>query len=59
MNCFIIFYVAYKNIFSMNGGTAEEAQVGSFEMQIQDFKTLIDNTPNYELVEIYTDERTK
>ncbi|WP_281166752.1 hypothetical protein [Propionispira raffinosivorans] len=43
----------------MNGGTAEEAQVGSFEMQIQDFKTLIDNTPNYELVEIYTDERTK
>lgn len=36
--------------------TAEEAQVGSFEMQIQHFKTLIDNTPNYELVEIYTDE---
>ncbi len=36
--------------------TAEEAQVGSFEMQVQHFKALIDNNPNYELVKIYTDE---
>ena len=36
--------------------TAEEAQVGSFEMQVQHFKALIENNPNYELVKIYTDE---
>ena len=36
--------------------TAEEAQVGSFEMQVQHFKSVIDNNPNYELVKIYTDE---
>lgn len=36
--------------------TAEEAQVGSFEMQIQHFQSVIDNNPNYELVKIYTDE---
>ena len=36
--------------------TAEEAQIGSFEMQIQHFQAVIDNTPHYELVKIYTDE---
>ena len=36
--------------------TAEEAQVGSFEMQIQHFQSVIDNNPSYELVKIYTDE---
>ena len=36
--------------------TAEEAQVGSFEMQVQHFQSVIDNNPNYELVKIYTDE---
>ena len=36
--------------------TAEEAQVGSFEMQVQHFKSVIETNPNYELVKIYTDE---
>ena len=36
--------------------TVEEAQVGSFEMQVQHFKSVIENTPNYQLVKIYTDE---
>ncbi|HXK78241.1 MAG TPA: hypothetical protein PKY19_07160 [Oscillospiraceae bacterium] len=36
--------------------TAEEAQVGSFEMQVQHFKSVIENNPTYELVKIYTDE---
>ena len=36
--------------------TAEEAQVGSFEMQIQHFKSVIESNPTYELVKIYTDE---
>lgn len=36
--------------------TAEEAQVGSFEMQVQHFKSVIENNPNYEMVKIYTDE---
>ncbi len=36
--------------------TQEEAQVGSFEMQIQHFKAVIENNPTYEMVEIYTDE---
>ena len=36
--------------------TAEEAQVGSFEMQVQHFQSVIENNPNYELVKIYTDE---
>ena len=36
--------------------TAEEAQVGSFEMQVQHFKAVIENNPNYRLVKIYTDE---
>ena len=36
--------------------TAEEAQIGSFEMQVQHFRSVIDNNPNYELVKIYTDE---
>ena len=36
--------------------TAEEAQVGSFEMQVQHFQSVIDNNPNYELVKIYKDE---
>ena len=30
--------------------TVEEAQVGSFEMQVQHFQSVIDNNPNYELV---------
>lgn len=36
--------------------TAEEAQVGSFEMQVQHFQALIENNPKYELVKIYADE---
>ncbi len=36
--------------------TAEEAQVGSFEMQVQHFKSVIETNPNYELVKIYSDE---
>ena len=36
--------------------TAEEAQVGSFEMQVQHFKSVIESNPTYELVKIYTDE---
>lgn len=36
--------------------TAEEAQAGSFEMQVQHFQSVIDNNPNYELVKIYKDE---
>lgn len=36
--------------------TAEEEQAGSFEMQIQHFTSVIENTPNYQMVEIYTDE---
>lgn len=36
--------------------TAEEAQVGSFEMQVQHFQSVIENNPTYELVKIYTDE---
>lgn len=36
--------------------TAEEAQVGSFEMQVQHFQSVIDNNPNYEMVKIYSDE---
>lgn len=36
--------------------TAEEAQVGSFEMQIQHFTEVIENNPRYELVRIYKDE---
>lgn len=36
--------------------TQEEAQLGSFEMQKQHFKTLIETNPNYELVKIYSDE---
>lgn len=36
--------------------TAEEAQVGSFEMQMQHFQSVIDSNPRYELVRIYADE---
>ena len=36
--------------------TAEEEQVGSFEMQVQHFGSVIENNPNYELVKIYKDE---
>ena len=36
--------------------TAEDAQVGSFEMQIQHFKSVIESNPTYELVDLYTDE---
>ena len=36
--------------------TAEEAQVGSFEMQVQHFTSIIQSNPQYELVKIYTDE---
>ena len=36
--------------------TAEEAQVGSFEMPVQHFTSLIETNPQYEMVKIYTDE---
>jgi site-specific DNA recombinase len=36
--------------------TQEEAQVGSFEMQVQHFQSVIENNPQYEMVKIYTDE---
>lgn len=36
--------------------TQEEKQMGSFEMQIQHFKTTITSNPMYELVDIYKDE---
>lgn len=36
--------------------TAEEAQMGSFEMQIQHFTSVIESNSTYEMVEIYTDE---
>lgn len=36
--------------------TQEEAQVGSFEMQIQHFTSVIEANPQYEMVKIYTDE---
>lgn len=36
--------------------TAEEAQVGSFEMQIQHFTEVIESNPQYELARIYKDE---
>lgn len=36
--------------------TQEDAQAGSFEMQVQHFKHLIEQNPQYEMVKIYTDE---
>jgi len=36
--------------------TVEEAQIGSFEMQVQHFQSVIDSNPNYTLVDIYKDE---
>lgn len=36
--------------------TAEEAQVGSFEMQVQHFTEVIECNPRYELARIYKDE---
>ena len=36
--------------------TAEEAQAGSFEMQVQHFTSEIESNPMYEMVKIYTDE---
>ncbi len=36
--------------------TAEEAQVGSFEMQVQHFTEVIESNPRYELARIYKDE---
>ena len=36
--------------------TPEENQMGSFEMQIQHFKSLITSNPMYEMVDIYKDE---
>lgn len=36
--------------------TQEDAQVGSFEMQVQHFRSVIETNPSYELVKIYTDE---
>ena len=36
--------------------TAEDEQVGSFEMQVQHFTTIIQNNPQYELVKIFKDE---
>lgn len=35
--------------------TAEEARVSSFKMQVQRFKSVIENNPTYELVKTYTD----
>lgn len=34
----------------------EDAQAGSFEMQVQHFKSVIETNPTYELVKIYTEE---
>lgn len=36
--------------------TQEEKQLGSFEMQVHHFRTLITSNPMYELVDIYKDE---
>lgn len=36
--------------------TQEEKQMGSFEMQVQHFRSLITSNPMYELVDIYEDE---
>lgn len=36
--------------------TYEDAQAGSFELQVQYFKETIEKNPNYELVKIYADE---
>jgi DNA invertase Pin-like site-specific DNA recombinase len=36
--------------------TAEEAQVGSFEFQMQHFQKIIDENPRYEMVKLYSDE---
>lgn len=36
--------------------TVEDAQAGSFEMQVQHFQAEVDANPEYELVKIYTDE---
>lgn len=36
--------------------TAEEAQVGSFEMQVQHLKSVVDNSLHYKLVKIYMDK---
>lgn len=36
--------------------TQEDAQVGSFEMQMQHFKNVIEQNPQYEMVKIYADE---
>ena len=36
--------------------TQEEAQVGSFEMQIKHFEKMLGENPNYELIKIYRDE---
>jgi site-specific DNA recombinase len=36
--------------------TVEEAQVGSFEMQVQHFQSVIESNPSYMLVDIYKDE---
>lgn len=35
--------------------TQEDAQAGSFEMQVQHFTSEIENNPNYEMVKIYTE----
>lgn len=36
--------------------TQEDAQAGSFEMQVQHFKKTIEQNPQYEMVKIYADE---
>lgn len=36
--------------------TYEDAQAGSFELQVQYFRETIEKNPNYELVKIYADE---
>lgn len=36
--------------------TQEDAQAGSFEMQVQHFQSVIESNPLYEMVKIYTDD---
>ena len=53
---------AYQNVLKIRVAaycrvsTVEETQIGSFEMQVQHFQSVIDSNPNYTLVDIYKDE---
>ena len=38
--------------------TLEEAQAGSFELQLQHYREMIDKKPEWQLAEIYADEGT-